>query len=275
MRLDCLRLTTALMALIALFATPAVAQISPSETDPGTIMKAVQDRPTGDKVKGKMVLTITDAAGRERTRAVEMRGMEFAEGSRQIMIFSDPADVKGTGLLSVDYDDGAKEDDQWLYLPSLHKSTRISSGNKAGSFMGTAFSYADMTEQDPTHWEYTLLKPSVQIDGEDCWLIEARPKTKKAKQETGYLKTQLLVSKSKLMPLRTKAWVRAGKKIKLIAVEDIKKIGDVWVAHTLKAKVMRGKKLDLGTVIQLKDLTHHNADVTAELFTQRQLETGL
>lgn len=263
------------LAALATLAAPAIAQVSPSETDPGVIMKAVQARASGDKVKGKMVLTITDAAGRERSRAVEMRGMEFEGGSRQIMIFSDPADVKGTGLLSVDYDDGAKEDDQWLYLPSLHKSTRISSGNKAGSFMGTAFSYADMTEQDPTHWEYTLLKPSVPIDGDDCWLIEARPKTQKAKQETGYLKTQTLVSKTKLMPLRVKAWVRAGKKIKLIAFEDISKIGDVWVAHTLKAKIMRGNQLDLGTVIEMKDLTHDNADVTAELFTQRQLETGL
>ena len=32
------------------------------------------------------------------------------------MRFSAPADVKNTGLLSVDYDDGAKDDDQWLYL---------------------------------------------------------------------------------------------------------------------------------------------------------------
>lgn len=261
--------------LTALFALPATAQVSPDETDATKIMTAVQGRATGDKVKGKMVLTITDAAGRERKRAVDMRGMEFAEGNRQLMVFNAPADVKGTGLLSIDYDDGNKEDDQWLYLPSLGKSTRISSGNKAGSFMGTAFSYADMTEQDPSHWEYTLLKQNVNIDGEDCWLIEARPKTKKAKQETGYLKTQTIISKSKLMPLRLKAWVRAGKKIKLIAFSDIKKIGEVWVAHTLKAKVMRGKKLDLGTVIEFQDLTHGNADVTADLFSQRQLEKGL
>jgi outer membrane lipoprotein-sorting protein len=273
MRLDARTFAPVLLA--SLFALPAMAQVSPSETDPNVIMKAVQQRTTGDKVKGKMVLTITDSAGRERKRVVQMRGMEFKEGTKQIMVFSDPADVKGTGVLSIDYEDGGKEDDQWLYLPSLHKSTRISSGNKSGSFMGTAFSYADMTEQDPSHWEYALLKPSVTIDGDDCWLMEARPKTSKAKKESGYVKTQILVSKAKLMPLRVKAWVRAGKKIKLISFGDIKKIGEVWVAHTLKAKVMRGKKLDLGTVIQLVDLTHDNADVSPDLFTQRQLEKGL
>ena len=40
-----------------------------------------------------------------------------------------PGDVANTGLLSIDYDDGAKDDDQWLYLPSLKKTTRISSGD--------------------------------------------------------------------------------------------------------------------------------------------------
>lgn len=261
--------------LTALFATPALAQVGPDETDAKKIMKAVQDRPTGDQVKSKMVLTITDSAERERKRAVQMRGMNFAEGTRQLMVFSDPADVKGTALLSIDYDDGNKEDDQWLYLPSLGKSTRISSGNKSGSFMGTAFSYADMTEQDPAHWEYSILQQSVNVDGDDCWLIEARPITEKAKKETDYLKTQTIISKSKLMPLRVKAWVRAGKKLKLIAFGDIKKIGEIWVAHTLKAKVMRGSKLDLGTVIELSEVTHGNADVTEALFSERQLEKGL
>ena len=61
------------------------------------------------------------------------------------MIFESPSDVQNTGLLSVDYD-GAKDDDQWLYLPSLHKATRISSGDKSGSFMGTDFTYSDMTQ---------------------------------------------------------------------------------------------------------------------------------
>ena len=74
--------------------------------------------------------------------------MEFDKGTRQLMMFESPADVRNTGMLSIDYKDGNKDDDQWLYLPSLNKSTRISSGDKSGSFMGTDLSYADMTRAD-------------------------------------------------------------------------------------------------------------------------------
>lgn len=260
---------------LALLVSPAFAQVGPEETDALKIMTAVQNRPEGDKVKARMVMTIADGAGRERSRAVTSRSLQFAEGKRQILVFDDPADVKGTGLLSIDYEDGDKDDDQWLYLPSLHKSTRISSSDKSGSFMGTAFSYADMTEQDPKHWEYAVIQQSVPVAGEDCWIIEAKPKTKKAADETGYLKTQVAVSKSKLMPLRLKAWVVKGKKIKEIAFDDVKQVNGIWVAHTLTAKIMKGSELDLSTVIKFAELSHDNADVVEDLFSQRQLEKGL
>ena len=45
------------------------------------------------------------------------------------------------------------------------------------------------------------------VGGED-WKIEARPKTQRAKDETGYVKTQVWINKSKLVPLQVKAWVR-------------------------------------------------------------------
>ncbi|MCA9525151.1 MAG: outer membrane lipoprotein-sorting protein [Myxococcales bacterium] len=264
-----------LIALALVLALPAQAQVGPEETDPVKIMTAVQNRTEGDKVRARMVMTIGDQAGRERTRALQSRTMLFPEGKRQILVFDDPVDVKGTGFLSMDYDDGDRDDDQWLWLPSLHKTTRISAGEKSGSFMGTAFSYADMTEQDPKHWEYTLLQASVPVDGEDCWLIEAKPKTKKAEDETGYLKTQTLVSKAKMLPLKVKAWVKKGKKIKLIAFEDIKQVDGIWVAHTLKAKVMKGDDLDLSTVIKFTEMSFNNADVTEALFTEAQLAKGL
>ena len=265
------------LVLAAALAVPALAAptVSPDETDPAVIMAAVEGRARGDKVKGKMVITITDKSSRQRQRVVLTRGMLFEGGTRQLMIFESPADVKGTGLLSTDYDDGAKDDDQWLYLPSLHKSTRISSGDKSGSFMGTDFTYSDMTRADPAHYDYVIVEQSAQAAGEDCWLIEARPKTEKMQKETGYLKSHIWVSKSKLMPVQAKMWVKAGKKIKQVRFDDIKDVGGILVPHTLKARTMRGDTVQSTTVLQFEELTHGNADVAEGDFSQRALEKGL
>lgn len=265
---------TFLIALLAL-TTPALAQISPDETDAQKIMNAVESRAEGDRAKGLLTMTITDGAGRERKRELASRTLQFKEGTKQIMVFKSPADVAGTGLLSIDYDDGAKDDDQWLYMPSLHKSTRISSGNKSGSFMGSDLSYADMTRADPAHYEYSVVGQNVDVEGEATWQIEARPKTDKAKKETGYVKTEIWISKAKLVPLRLKAWVKEGKKIKLIAFQDLKQIDGVWVPHGIVARTMRGKKVESTTVLQFADISYGNADVGPDLFNEGQLEKGL
>ena len=269
----CIAVASVVVGLMT--ALPAEA-VSPDSTDAKAIMDAVEKRGRGDRVRGRIVMTITDNSGRQRQRVVQSWQMDFAEGTRQLMMFESPADVKGTGMLSIDYSAGEKDDDQWLYLPSLNKSTRISSGEKSGSFMGTDLSYADMTKSDPSHYEYKVIKPSVKLkSGEECWLIESRPVTSKAKNETGYVKSRVWVSKEKLVPLQVKAWVREGKKLKFIKFGQMEKFGDVWLPKKISAKTRRGKKTESTTVIQFTELKLNHPDINDGMFTQRRLEQGL
>ncbi len=268
-----------LVALAAAVATAFVASpafaIAPTETDPAKIMAAVEARDTGDKMISRMQMTIKDGAGRSRVRVVQSRTLKFKGGSKQIMFFESPADIRNTGLLSVDYDDGAKDDDQWLYLPSLHKSTRISSSDKSGSFMGSDFTYSDMTKKDPKNYTYRLVKPSVKAGGEDCWLIEARPKTAKEKRETGYVKTMTWISKSKLVPVQGKMWVREGKKLKFMKSTKIKKVGGIWMPHKLAIRTVRGRKVQSTTVLNFLTIKVGDKSVKAGDFSQRRLEKGI
>ncbi len=270
-------LCVALVGLVSALVMPTQAQaISPDSVDAKAIMAAVEKRNRGDRVLGRIVMTITDNAGRKRQRVVRSWQMDFSEGTRQLMMFESPADVKGTGMLSLDYTSGDRDDDQWLYLPSLNKSTRISSGEKSGSFMGTDLSYADMTKTDPSHYAYSVVKPSVKLkNGEDCWLIESRPTTAKAKNETGYVKSRVWVSKSKLVPMQVKAWVREGKKLKFIKFGQYEKFGEIWLPKKISARTKRGKKTESTTTIQFTELKLDHPEINDGMFTQRRLEQGL
>lgn len=270
------RLMTVASALaLTMLSSGAAAAISPDETDPRKIAKAVEDRDDGDKRTARVSMVLKDASGRERSRTLRQRSMDFAEGSKSIMLFEAPADVRNTGLLSIDYDAGDKDDDQWLYLPSLHKSTRISTSDKSGSFLGTDISYSDMTSKDVDAYDYKLLEQSTKVGGEECWLIEARPRTQKEKDETGYLKTHTWISKSKLMPLQVKAWVKEGKKLKYMKFEDIEQIDGIWVAKTMKVMTKKGGKMESVTVMKFADLRFNDPSVDNDDFTQRALEKGL
>ncbi|MEC9466057.1 MAG: outer membrane lipoprotein-sorting protein, partial [Myxococcota bacterium] len=107
------------------------------------------------------------------------------------------------------------------------------------------------------------------------WLIESRPKTDKAKRETGYMKSQVWVSKEKMIVVQSKAWVTAGKRIKLMKFEDIKKIDGIWVIHKLSAMTRKGKTTESTTVMLYSDLKINDASVSEEDFTQRVMEKGL
>jgi len=262
------------VALVALAAGSASA-VKPDETDPAKIMKAVDDRDTGDKQTSRMKMIITDKSGAKRERLVSSRSMKFKGGTKQLILFEGPADIRNTGLLTVDYDAGAKVDDQWLYMPKMRKMTRISSSKKSGSFMGSDLSFSDMTQQSIDQYEYKMLKQDATVKGEAVWVIEARPKTKKAKDETGYIKSHMWVSKDKLMPLKAKHWVREGKKLKYMVFSNIKKIDGIWMAKKISAMTKQsGEKLSQ-TVLLFANISFNSTKVKGGDFTQARLEKGL
>ncbi|MEE2645000.1 MAG: outer membrane lipoprotein-sorting protein [Myxococcota bacterium] len=262
------------LTFIFFASTSAAAPISPDSRDARAIMEAVESQPEGDQSKGRLVMTITDNAGRSRQRVVQSRAMNFAEGRKQLMRFESPADVRNISLLSVDFKSGDRDDLQWLYLPSMSKLTRISSGEKSGSFMGTDLSYSDMTEADINHYDYRLVKPEVVIRGEPCWQIESRPKTQRARDETGYVKTHIWISKSKLVPLQLKAWVREGRRLKYIQFRDYKQIDGLWVAQLILAQTRKGRQVESSTSLKFTELSFGNSDVIESLFQQNRLEQG-
>jgi hypothetical protein len=82
--------------------------VSPDEKDPRKIAQAVQDREAGNRMTARLTMTLQDSSGRKRVRSLQSRSMEYEGGRKTIMFFESPADVRNTGLLSIDYDDGGK-----------------------------------------------------------------------------------------------------------------------------------------------------------------------
>ena len=64
-------------------------------------------------------LTILNRKGqkRERTVATVQKLYDGGKTEKRLLRFTAPADVKGTGLLTYDYQD--ESDDMWLFLPAL------------------------------------------------------------------------------------------------------------------------------------------------------------
>jgi outer membrane lipoprotein-sorting protein len=248
--------------------------VTPGETNPLTIMRGVAARDEGDRQSARMTMVVVPSAGRKVTRAIRLSRIGLGGVNKRLLLFESPAEERNTGLLVFDYDAPDRADDQWLYLPSLRKATRIANSEKSSSFMGSDFSYSDLTKQSADSYDYKLLKATTTVNGEESWLIQATPKNADIRSQTGYLTVQLWVSKSKLMVLQVKAQL-SGSRTKLIKFDDIRQVDGVWIAHKLAARTMRGSSVESTTFLTLTDVKLKDTSMAEGDFTLQRLERGL
>ena len=112
--------------------------------------------------------------GRTRKRELMMSSYRGDKGQEMTLIrFLSPADVRNSGFLNIIHADG--EEESWIYLPALGRERRIISEDRGGSFMGSDFSYEDIT---PTidDYEYELLGIE-HINDVEVYKVVSVPKT--------------------------------------------------------------------------------------------------
>ncbi len=259
-----------------LFLFSGVVPASSGELTARQIAQKAQDRDDGDNETSEMEMLLYDKHNNLRTRHIKSFRKDFGKDSYQLLFFLSPADVKDTGFLTYDYDDAEKDDDQWLYLPALGKTKRIASSDKDGSFMGSDFSYADMTDRNLPHYNFKKLKDQV-VNGAECWLIESTPKKEFEKQEvneTGYTKSLIFVRKDNFVVVRAIHFLKEGKKLKYMSVDKLSQIDGIWVAEQITMVTKKRKRTLHKTVLSFKNIRFHDS-LDEGLFTIRRLEKGL
>ena len=255
-------------ALTLLTVVPNVQAMSARE-----IMEKVDARDDGDNMTADVKMILIDRQDNKRVREMKVFTKDKGVDTWKMQFFFSPADVKDTGFLTYDYYEGNRDDDQWLYLPDLHKTKRIATSDKSSSFMGSDFSYADMTRRVLDEWNYTLLKED-KVGEHKVWLIEAVPVSEAVENRYGYMKSVLFIRQDIFMGVRAVHWLKEGKKIKYQENKGVKQIDGVWVATELHEKTTKNKVTLHRTVMEYSNIKY-NQNLDDELFTVRRLEKGI
>ncbi|HIP28909.1 MAG TPA: outer membrane lipoprotein-sorting protein [Sulfurovum sp.] len=236
------------------------------------IMEKVDAREDGKTLEQDMTMILIDKNGKKRTRNLHTYGKDFGVDKHQIMFFKSPADVKNTSFLTYDYDKASKDDDQWLYLPALKKVKRIPSSDKSSSFMGSDFSYFDMTDRDLSDYDFKLIK-EIKVRGKAAWMIESTPRNKKIIKESGYTKSIAIIRKDNYVAVRVINFMRNGKK-KYMDMRRLHKQGGVWLPDEMTMTTKKGKRTLHKTILKFKNIKLNKA-INNSMFTTRRLEKGL
>ncbi len=261
-----------LLPCLALLAPLAAA----TPLDARAIMERVDARDDGNNAEMDMEMVLIDKQGQQRKRSIKSFRRDAGENGRDtesIMFFLSPADVKDTGFLTMDYHDVSRDDDQWLYLPALKKTKRIAASDKSGSFMGTDFTYADMTRRNLDFYDYKLLKEE-EVNGHKAWVIESIPNNAREREETGYSKAVVYVRQDNFVVVRAVNWVEKGGKLKYMETRQLEQVDGIWVATEIVMTTRKGRDTEHQTVMHSRNI-RFNQPLTDELFSLRTLEKGL
>lgn len=231
------------------------------------IIQNVKDRPDGDTRYAEMELTLKKKNGSSRQRKITSWAMDEGKDTKKIMFFTYPGDVKGTGILTYDYNQIGKEDAKWLYLPAMKKTRRISgSSSKTDYFMGTDFTYDDMGSRNVDEDKHQLLREEVR-DGHKCWVVESKP----IDNHEIYSRKVSWIRQDCLTAIYVEYYDKLDKLHRVLTVQDIKKVQDFW---TICKMEMQNVQTGHSTVIVVKN-SQYDIKIDKMLFTVAKLEKGL
>jgi outer membrane lipoprotein-sorting protein len=141
-----------------------------------------------------MEMILRNRQSEESVRRLRISTLEVTgDGDKSLSVFDEPADIKGTALLTFTHQVGA--DDQWLYLPALKRVKRIASDNKSGPFMGSEFAYEDIASQEVEKYTYKYLRDETHED-KPCFVIERYPVDK----NSGYTRQVVWIDQGEYRP---------------------------------------------------------------------------
>jgi len=263
---------TKLLFLLGVGATLLTSNVMADDANARAIMDKVDARDDGKTLEQDMLMVLIDKNGNERKRDLKSYGKDFGSDEHRTLFFKSPADVKNTAFLTYDYDDSAKDDDQWLYLPALKKVKRIPSTDKSSSFMGSDFSYFDMTDRDLEDYDFKILKET-EVRGHAAWMIESKPNNQAVIDESGYEKTIAIVRKDNYVVVRAINFLTNGKK-KYLDLKKIHEENGVWLVDEMTMTTKKGKQTLHKTILSFDNIKL-NETIDDGVFTTRRLEKGL
>ncbi len=266
---------TAVVAVVCagLWAATAAAESQATDWPSGEdIAQRANARDDGKRVARTFVMELRSARGKVRRRETRSFRGDFQDSRRSVLFFEEPANLEGTALLTYDYPEVARDDDQWIYLPAVRKSRRVATKDRGQSVLGTDLSFEDLkkeTKLSVPEYQWKTLGQE-QVDGHRCWLLEAVPIDDETARELGYGRVLFRIDAEIWMPRMVEYWTPNLQPLKVIELLEIREVQGIWTAHEVMARNLRTGHQ---TRFLFQDV-QYGAAFPDDLFTERALRRG-
>ncbi|MES2839810.1 MAG: outer membrane lipoprotein-sorting protein [Pseudomonadota bacterium] len=256
--------TAASRRAIGLVFLTAMLVCPPAFADEGAkLAQRVHDRPDGKDSTSVVSMSLTEEGKPARVRGMLVFRASATGGQVSTLIrFTDPADIQGTGLLTIDGADGVSN--QWIYLPAMQRVRRVDSNRKGGRFVNSDYYFEDLRDRKPTMDAHRLLGRE-RVGDTDCEMLESVPVDA---GNSVYVRRVSWIDPKSLLPLRIDFFERnADQPSKRLLVVKREQIQGYWtVMDSTLNDLASGHqtRLTVGRVL-------YDRNLPESLFTSRAL----
>jgi hypothetical protein len=219
---------------------------------------------SGKDFKARVLMKLITKGGQERVREMTMLRKNFgAPGGEQkyFIYFFQPADVKDMTFMVYKYP--GRDADRWLFVPALNMVRRIAARDKYSSFVGSDFTYEDVSGRDLSEDTHAMVKED-KYNGKDCYVVKSTPKA--ADMEYSYKLSWL--DRADFLPLKEEYYDKRGELYKVFTADEIRSVKGF---PTITKRTM--KNLQSGHMTQVTYLkADYNIEIEDSLFSERFLK---
>ena len=226
------------------------------------IAQQMFDRDRGQSSAFEATMVLVNKNNKKKTRTFSNLRILEDGLERQLIRFTSPADIDGTGFLTVEKP--GYETDQFLYLPALRRTRRIVSSQQSQRFVNSDFSYEEMKRHPVEDYNYEI-KGETLLSDLSCYILETRPKENTDSQ---YSLTKSYVVKSSFVPIFIEFFDKKGKQVKTYKVVKLELKDNIWTEYLV---VMEDLIRKHKTYIRL-DAVEYNLPIDPEKLSQSSLE---
>ena len=218
----------------------------------------------GKDFKARVMMKLISKGGQERIREMTMLRKNFGEsgGNQKYFIyFFQPTDVRDMTFMVYKYP--SKDDDRWLFVPAINMVRRIAAQDKHSSFVGSDFTYEDISGRDIEEDAHTIVREET-LGAKDCYLIKSAPKI----QDVDYSYKLSWIDKANFLPAKEEYYDRKEELYRIFTADEIK---DVTGFPTITKRTMKNLQSGHRTEVSFTK-TDYNIGIEDSLFSERFLK---
>ncbi len=215
----------------------------------------------GDDMSARVTMRLINKAGRERVREMTMLRKDLPDGDQKyFMYFHRPGDVRGMTFMVWKY--RGRADDRWLFVPAISLVRRIAANDSRSSFVGSDFTYEDVSGRDVDADTHTLVREEV-LDGATCYVVESVP----LDDGLEYQRKVSWIDTTSFLSLKEEYYDHRGELYRTYTADAIADVsGYKTVTHRTMTDVAKGHRTEV-----VFESVEYDVGLGDDLFTERSL----